>query len=143
MNNLPIEIITKIYGLLHKKGYKGKQNLSQLSFVAAFDGINIDWKFIFLKRNAQKRNKGLKIIHNAHFQITTKKQLKEMRIYYKRCIKAIKKHETNDDIQWDYRNIPICHSSSYKLEDYIYEIEDTIYDEIFNLAKKDLNKIQN
>lgn len=142
MNELPKDLVTLLFRYL--------SNQSKLSLLTAYPklGSRIDWSVLY----NQKYNLSmvqLRKLHSKYFPITKRERLKCMKDYYNQTdmhlldinalCECVGKHkcETCLRIQDDYdlRNIPILDSTAYKLEDYIHDIQDYIYEDIIAIKK--------
>ncbi len=108
------------------------------ALLAAFPEIatKIDWGAMY----HQKYNPlafELRKICNDHFPIRKKERLEKMLEYYLATDITRDLYDDNEyyDTDYDYRNIPIIDTFTYKVEDYEASVRDYIYDDIRKVKK--------
>jgi hypothetical protein len=101
-------------------------NQDRMSLLAADCDLSqkIDWMSLYQEKYSPLYL-NMKEIHSIHFPITKKEQIDAMITYYN----AINCDDDSDDDEYRH-TIPIINSDVYKLEDYVWSVEDEIYDDI-------------
>jgi len=122
MESFPCDVTTLIISILPKHDL--------ISLLAAFPNIKVKWNDVYsIMYEHDTLSYELRQIHDEYFTIKKKDRIEAMRSYYDKVIVCNDSYDDDDAPH----NIQIVESFSYKLEDYIYSIEDDLYSDIARL----------
>ena len=122
MDKLPKDVITLI---------AQKIKTSDLYALLSVFDLKIDWKKLYFQKSNPVK-KELKKIIEKHFFYTDKDRLQAAFQYFQEIDTSKDFSEDEDE---DYTEIPIVRSHQYKLEEYVYDISEYIYRDIYEYKK--------